>query len=203
MYIIVIILVSVILISQYKVVNKQQPKEIEILQYNNPNKEQFEKTIGENQPCVFTNILENVELTKGNIRSYFDYYLPHFCLEQKYEIMQNQPRQETRIMKQNSYRMFIYQIKGQQKLILFPPKDEKNLYIDKQNKLVSNVNFWKFNPHVYPKFNNTTYLEIILRPRQMVVIPPHWWYTIKTETQSNALLCKSESVFSKLLKKKT
>ena len=41
MYIIVIILVSVILIIQYKVVNKQQPKEIEILQYNNPNKEQF------------------------------------------------------------------------------------------------------------------------------------------------------------------
>jgi hypothetical protein len=201
MYIILLIFLVIIISSQYKQINKQQPKNIEILQYNNPNKEQFEKTVSENQPCVFTNVLDKVELTKGNIRSYFDYYLPHFCLEQKYEIMQNKPRQETRILKQTNYRFIIYQIKGQQKLILFPPKDEKNLYVDKRTKNVSNVNFWKLNPYVYPKFNDVSYLEIVLRPRQMVVIPPNWWYTIKTETQSNALLCKSESIFSKLLKK--
>ena len=191
----------VIIYSQYKYINKEIPKEFEILEYNNPDKEGFENTIKHNQPSVFTNVLDNVVLTKINIKEYFDYYLPDLTFSQEYEILQNKSKEETKILRQSNYRFILYQIKGNQKLILFPPNEKKKLYLDKTGNF-SNVNFWKFNPSVYPKFNDISYLEIILRPRQMVYIPHNWWYTIKTDSDSNALICKSETIFSKFLKKK-
>ena len=145
--------------------------------------------------------MDNVELTKKNINSYFDYYLPDLCLTKIFEISQTKRKQYTKLIKQNYYRFFIYQIKGVQKIILFPKKDEKNLYLDKTRNF-SNIDFWKLNPKVYPLINEASYLEIILRPRQMLVIPYGWWYTIESQSASNSLICKSETVFSRFLKKK-
>jgi len=201
MYYIFVILILVIIYSQYKYVNKEVPTEFEIIEYNNPDKEGFEESIKHNQPCVFTNVLDNIVLTKKNIKEYFDYYLPDLNLTKEYEILQNKTKEETKILRQANYRFILYQIKGSQKIVLIPPTEKKKLYLDKTGKF-SNVNFWKFNPNVYPKFNDISYMEIILRPRQMVYIPYNWWYTIKTDSNSNALICKSETVFSKFLKKK-
>ena len=89
MYYIFLILVLVIIYSQYKYVNKEVPTEFEIIEYNNPDKEGFEETIKHNQPCVFTNVLDNIVLTKKNIKEYFDYYLPDLNLTKEYEILQN------------------------------------------------------------------------------------------------------------------
>lgn len=201
MYFIFVIFTCFIVYSQYKKINKPIPDNIEILQYNNPDDNTFENIVSENQPCVFTNILDNVELSKKNINSYFNYYLPDLCLTKIFEISQTKRKQYTKLIKQNNYRFFIYQIKGIQKVILFPKKDEKNLYLDKTRNF-SNIDFWNLNPKVYPLINEASYLEIILRPRQMLVIPYGWWYTIESQSVSNSLLCKSETVFSRFLKKK-
>ena len=52
-----------------------------------------------------------------------------------------------------------------------------------------------------PDFNQAKYLEIILRPRQMIYIPHGWFYTFKVAQDGDILSSDSESVFSFLLKK--
>ena len=200
MYLIFIMFLVIIIISQYKKINKPIPENIEILQFNNPDETKYEEFIESNQPCVFTNVLDNVVLTKKNISSYFDYYLPNFTMTKSYEILQYNNGHETHLKKQTNYRSFIYQIKGTQKIILFSPKEESYLYLDKTRNF-SNVNFWNYNAQIYPLFNKSSYLEIVLRPRQMLIIPYNWWYTSKSDTINNSLILKSETVFSKFLKK--
>jgi len=195
-----IIIVIIFIYYQYKFINKV-PDVIEIMQANNPEKDQFENIVAEKKPAVFTNILDGVNLTKRNIREYFHYYLPSLCLNYNYEILQESYAQETHIVKQTHYRYILYQIKGTKNIILFSPKETQYLYPD-ISKTKSNVNFWNQNITVYPKFNNVSYLEIILRPRQMLYIPPGWWYTTKNDTDSNSLVCVAETIFSKVLKKK-
>jgi len=200
MYLIFIIFVVIIIISQYKKINKPIPENVEILQFNNPDETKYEEFIGSNQPCVFTNVLDNVVLTKKNIQNYFDYYLPNFTMTKSFEILQYNNGHETELKKQTNYRSFIYQIKGTQKIILFAPKEEPYLYLDKTRNF-SNINFWNYNGQIYPLFNKSSYLEIVLRPRQMLIIPYNWWYTSKSDTINNSLILKSETVFSKFLKK--
>ena len=88
-----------------------------------------------------------------------------------------------------------------QKIILLDPSQKKHLYLDKTGKF-SNVNHWNLQSNVYPDYNNVSYLEVVLRPRQMIVIPYNWWYTCKALDTSNSLTSSSETVFSKFLKKK-
>jgi hypothetical protein len=194
-----LIFICIVLYFQYKFINKTA-NTIEILQYNNPEKDRFEDMLSDKKPAVFTNILNNINLTKRNIREYFHYYLPPLCLTYKYDIIPGIINHETPILKQFNYRYILYQLKGTKKIILFSPKETKNLYPDISKKQ-SNVNFWQLDSNVYPNFNNVSYLEIILRPRQMLYIPTGWWFTTKNETKSNTLICTSETVFSRILKK--
>ena len=86
-------------------------------------------------------------------------------------------------------------MKGIKKIILFNPKEINFLYPNyKKNE--SNVNFWNYDSTVYPEFNKSSYLEVILHPRQMIYIPHKWWFTTKTITNSNSLVCQSETIFS-------
>ena len=88
MKIIFIILVLFFVYTQHKFINKQSDK-IEILQVNNPVKEKFEEMVNYKNPTVFTNVLNNINLTKRNIKKYFNYYLPPLCLNYNFEINQN------------------------------------------------------------------------------------------------------------------
>ena len=196
------IVLLVIIYAQYKYINKPPRDDvIELLEYNNPDKDVFEAMMEEKKPCIFTNILEKMVLNKQNINSYFEYYLPNLLLQNKFEILKHNKNQETRIIKQTHHRFFIYQLKGMQKIILLDPSQKKHLYLDKTGKF-SNVNHWNLQSNVYPDYNNVSYLEVVLRPRQMIVIPYNWWYTCKALDTSNSLTSASETVFSKFLKKK-
>lgn len=198
LYILVLVII-IIIYSQHKHINKV-PKDIEILQFNNPEKEKFEQIVSNKQPSVFTNVLDHVILNNQNIHTYFDFYLPSMCLKNKYIVDKLIKNQESQIKRQSSYRKLIYQIQGVQKIILFPPTNSKHLYLDKTNQF-SNVNFWNLKPQIYPDFNQAKYLEIILRPRQMIYIPHGWFYTFKVAQDGDILSSDSESVFSFLLKK--
>lgn len=200
MKIIFIILVLIFLYSQHKFINRETSN-IEILQVNNPNKDKFEQMIMSNNPTVFTNVLNNINLTKKNIKKYFTYYLPPLCFNYNFEINQNKKNYTTKLIKQKYFRHLVYQLKGTKKLILFSPKEEKFLYPNKINNNVSEVNFWKLDSKVFPKFNNSSYLEIILHPRQMLYIPHNWWYSTKNISDCNSLVVNSETIFSKILKK--
>ena len=195
-----ITLIIIFLYYQYKFINNIST-DIEIKQANNPEKDTFETILSDKNPSVFTNILIDVNLTKRNIKSYFNYYLPPFCINYNFEVIQEVKNSKTILKIQENYRLLIYQLKGTQNIILFSPKEIKYLY-PKYNKKESNINFWKYDPMVYPEFNKSSYLEIILRPRQMLYIPYKWWYTSKVSENSNVLICKSETIFSKLLKNK-
>jgi hypothetical protein len=201
MKIIFVIIVIIFIYYQYNFINKTHDV-IEIMQSNNPEKDQFESIVAEKKPAVFTNILNGVNLTKRNIREYFHYYLPSLCLNYNYELLQETAGQETHIVKQTYYRYILYQISGTKNLILFSPKETQYLYPD-ISKTKSNVNYWKQNDTIYPKFNNVSYLEIILRPSQMLDIPPGWWYTTTNDPKSSSLICVAETIFSKVLKKNT
>ena len=64
----------------------------DILQSNNPNKENFEKIMNQKSPSIFTNISNKWELkdlNKKSINSYFKYYLSPLLLSKKYEILSN------------------------------------------------------------------------------------------------------------------
>jgi len=199
MKIIFIIIILVFLYYQHKSINKIS-ENIEILQANNPEKNKFEEILMEKNPAVFTNILNDINLTKKNIKSYFYYYLPPFYLNYNFELLLNKKDSETKLVLQTSFRYIIYQMKGIKKIILFNPKEIKFLYPNYKNN-ESNVNFWNYDSNVYPDFNKSSYLEVILHPRQMIYIPHKWWFTSKTLTTSNSLICESDTIFSKILKK--
>ena len=65
----IISIILVILFLQFKVITQVNNK-FEILQAENPNKDQYEKIVGNNYPAIFTNISENFfDLQKYSLES--------------------------------------------------------------------------------------------------------------------------------------
>ena len=185
----------------------------EIIQVNNPEKNTFEKIIEERQPSVFTNILEGIDFTKYNLQDensklefkldmnkHFKYYLHPLCLKYNFDVNETSKDNYTPIFRQTHYRYLMCQVEGIKKILLFSPQQQKYLYPDvKFNK--SRVNFWDSeNRTEFKLFNDSKYIEIVIKQNQMLYIPYGWWYTSYDITDSLTISSSCESIFSYFLK---
>jgi len=70
----------------------------------------------------------------------------------------------------------LIQINGRKKVILFPPSDATNLYLDGDKSMVVDVE----NPDLskYPNFSNVTKYKCILTPGDILFIPALWFHNV-------------------------
>ena len=141
----VISVILVLIFLQFRVINQVNNK-FEILQAENPNKDQFEKIVGNSYPAIFTNVSENffdlqkysldsinkieTESRKNlntNIKNHFDYYAVPMKTKTDMAINLEGAGTTDYIVKQSNYRLLICQLKGVKKLILFTPNQSKYL----------------------------------------------------------------------------
>ena len=168
----------------------------DILQSNNPNKENFEKIINEKSPSVFTNISNkwNLQhLNQNSINENFKYYLCPLLINKKYEINNSNSKLKNNLMKENKNRHLILHIDGTRKYYLFSPNQIKYLYNIKDK---SRVNYWNQDLKKYPLFNKAQFIEIIMHPHQMIYIPKNWWYAYENLESNITIDCNSNSLFS-------
>lgn len=215
-YLITITIFIFLIYSQYIYVNTMPfSSTYEIVQVNNPDKKTFEKIIHDKQPSIFTNILEGIEFAKYNLKEkegkiemefdlnkHFKYYLHPLTIKYNFELYQNKQETNTPLFKQTHYRYVVGQLHGIKKILLFSPNQEKYLYPDNQKKEIqSKLDFWHISSREeYPLINKSKYIEIIIKPNQMLYIPHKWWYTVHNITDSVSVSCHSETLFSYFLK---
>ena len=212
----IISIILVIIFLQFKVITQVNNK-FEILQAENPNKEQYEKIVGNNYPAIFTNISENFfDLQKytldsinnidkesrdnlnTNLKKHFDYYAVPMKVKSELSVNLEGAGTTDYIVKQNSHRLLISQLKGVKKLILFTPNQGKYLYLDKTGKK-SSISFWTDDLLEYPKLEKTQYVEVVLYPGQMIYIPYQWYWASVNEEDSFTVYHRSESFFSRFI----
>lgn len=83
------------------------------------------------------------------------------------------------IQSKNNHLHLLGQIFGKKRIYLFNPNQKQFLYPNNKflsNGSLSNINFWNVNYKLYPLFNKAQYIELILSPGQLLIIPPYWWY---------------------------
>tara|TARA_B100000242_G_scaffold281514_1_gene241850 strand:+ start:429 stop:1091 length:663 start_codon:yes stop_codon:yes gene_type:complete len=212
----VISIILVLIFLQFRVINQVNNK-FEILQAENPNKDQFEKIVGNAYPAIFTNVSENFfDLQKysldsinkidkesranlnTNLKNHFDYYSVPMKAKSEMAINLEGAGTTDYIMKQSNYRLLICQLKGVKKLILFTPNQGKYLYLDKTG-CKSGISFWTDDLLQYPKLEKTQYVEVVLYPGQMIYIPYQWYWASLNEEDSFTVYHKSESFFSRFI----
>ena len=212
----IISIILVIIFLQFKVI-KQVNNKFEILQAENPNKEQYEKIVGNNYPAIFTNVSENFfdlqkytldsinnidkesrENLNINLKKHFDYYAVPMKVKSELNVNLEGAGTTDYIVKQNNYRLLVCQLKGVKKLILFTPNQGKYLYLDKTGNR-SSISFWTDDLLEYPKLEKTQYVEIVLYPGQMIYIPYQWYWASINEEDSFTVYHRSESFFSRLV----
>lgn len=74
------------------------------------------------------------------------------------------------------------QVIGEKRIYLFSPKDSENLY-PYENELLNNTA--RVDPRCpdlekYPKYNDAKVYYCVLRPGQMLYIPPKWWHFVES-----------------------
>jgi hypothetical protein len=213
---IVILIIFSVVFFQLKSINKIK-NEFEILQAENPNKDQFEEIVSNAYPSIFTNVSENFfDLQKysldsinsidkesrnnlnNNLKSHFDYYSVPMKAKSHIEVNLEGAGTTDFITRQNNYRLLICQLKGVKKLILFTPNQGKYLYLD-STKTKSKISFWTDNLLDYPNLEKTKYVEVILYPGQMIYIPYQWYWASLNDEDAFTVYHHSESFFSRMI----
>jgi len=201
-----IIIVVIITFFQYISINTVN-NSLEILQYDNPNKNIFEVVLKDKLISIFTNVYFNnwiydIDFEKKNkdiIKQNLYYYNIPLCIKSNYNTYTYPLYYTSIITKQTNYRRLFYIFDGVIRFFIFTPEQEKYLYT-KNNK--SPINLWKQDLIKYPLTQKAKYIEIICRPNTMIYIPYKYYYTMICDTDATFIDLSSESIFSSILKKK-
>lgn len=206
-FILLFFITLIITYSQYIFINKINNK-YEILQGNNPIKDEFETILKNKSVAVFTNMCKDLdpsqlslskeEKQKQILLDHFKYYHIPLLFTYNFKIEKEETDSYKPILKVTSYRFIKVVSKGLKKFIIFNPEQEPNLYINKGH---SNLDFWKKDKSDVPNFFKLKYIEVILKDRQMIYIPYGWWYSEYNLSDTFSISSNSESLFSYLLKK--
>ena len=173
----------------------------EILQSNNPSKENFEKILLEKSVSVFTNISSNWNINlkddnlKTDLEKYLDYYATPLSVNRSINIDNNKNNYKTNLIIQKKNRHLILQLMGKRKYILFNPLQKKNLYFKKSK---STIDYWNLNIKKYPLVNDAKFIEVIIHENQMIYIPKNWIYCYKNLENSITVSYNSETLLSSL-----
>lgn len=206
LFILLFFVVLIIIYSQYIFINKPN-NTYEILQGNNPIKDEYETVLINKSVAVFTNIFTDLEAGQLNgtnnenkkiLFDYFKYYHIPISFTYNFKIESEEQDSYKPIVKVNSYRFLKVNLKGMKKIIIFNPLQEPNLYI---HNGYSNLDFWSKDKSTVPNFFKLKYIEVILKEKQMIYIPYGWWYSEYNLSDTFSVSSNSESLFSYLLKK--
>jgi hypothetical protein len=212
---VIISLLVILIFFQYKIVNTHS-NSYDILQVNNPQKDKFEEILSKKCITVFTNIIKDLDVINDIsyndlknmndknkskleilLNNHFKYYIIPMCIKYDFYLNLENNGFQSNINKVTSYRFLYSQIFGTKRLILFNTLQSKYLYI-KNNK--SLVDFWNQDLKKFPLLSKSKYIELVLSPGQMIYIPYGWFYCYKNTSDNIYITCKSESLFSYLLK---
>ena len=193
---------------------KKTNNKFDILQVDNPNKDEFENVIRSRSPTISTNVSKNFfDLQKmppknfysldkksrttleKNLKEHFSYYTLPLSVKNKFEINVEEQGSTNRITKSTNGRLLICQLVGLKKLLLFSPDQGKYLYL-KASGNISKLNFFTDDLLQFPLIAKTKYIEILLYPGQMLYIPKGWFYTYVNEDESFSIKVSSDTPFS-------
>tara|TARA_B100000787_G_scaffold168941_1_gene158829 strand:+ start:213 stop:845 length:633 start_codon:yes stop_codon:yes gene_type:complete len=207
LFILIFFVVLIIIYSQYIFINKPN-NNLEILQGNNPIKDEYEKIINNKSVAVFTNIFTDFNVKdftqidevqkKKDLTDLFKYYHNPVTFTYNFKIEGEDKDSYKPIVRVNSYRFLKVNLTGLKKIIIFNPLQEPNLYITNG---YSNLDFWNPNKSAVPNFYKLKYIEVILKEKHMIYIPYGWWYSEFNLSNTYSVSSNSESCFSYLLKK--
>ena len=172
----------------------QTSPKIEILEVENPNKETFQKFSKQPNPVIFTKTtlpfhdiqketLEEIEQlpeeSKAHLTKNFIEHMEYYKNKGQKMTTELQGEIETTVspmQKVVSKNLYITQLKGVKKILLFSPNQQSFLYPDSSKK-ISPVNFFVDGFDKYPLLEKTKFIEIECYPGHMLRIPNGWWWT--------------------------
>ena len=156
----------------------------------------------ENIYCYDSLIFDNHPLF-SNINEYTTKISSPTNIKNEYKLIIGPSNTKHGLYTNKKYRHFIVQLQGTRKLYLFCPDELKYLYpSDKYHPdgYTSQVNFWNINKKKFPDFNKAKYIEILLKPKQILYIPSHWWYASENIDTNVSIYINSEPAINYLLK---
>jgi len=209
----VIVAVCILFFYFYKSQNKTmdndiwEEEEIELITAEDPDHTIFTESIKKG-PCVFTGttvafdklqhypLSELVKMEESeklkmnqNLQEHFLYYAKELNGTKSVVSRGEAENSVNPLQKVTSKCFCIAQIKGVKKILLFTPRQEKDLYPSPSNPTVSQANYFKDPLFNYPKLQDTTYIEIEAYPGHLVSIPKgYWWTSITIEESFNSYL---------------
>ena len=216
------IVIIVILYFQYGEIHREI-NSFEILQYQNPEKDLFEKIMFEKKITIITGLpLDSITYMNNpvfiitpklytslsqqqhtdvlkELKTFFNYY--YLPMNTKSDLSINYEKRGTRttLKLQPNYRFGICQMLGVKRIYLFPPNSKNNLYFNKSSGQFD-VNFWDQDLIKHPNVVNAKYIEIPLSAGQMIFIPRGWIFCYEMDDNGMGVSFYSESIFSNILK---
>ena len=100
-----------------------------------------------------------------------------------------------------NYRNYLMVTEGEIKLKLSPPKGTKYLdqIQDYENfEFRSPINPWNTKKQHLHNFDKIKCLEVTLKPKNIIYIPPHWWYSIKFISKSTIASFKYRTLMNNI-----
>eukprot|EP00943_MAST-04B_sp_MAST-4B-sp1_P009435 g9435.t1 len=96
----------------------------------------------------------------------------------------------------------LYQFKGEKRIRIWSPDQSKYLYPEKDcvdnseygtrfSKIEENLDDLEYINKFFPKFQNATALEHILKPGEMIYIPSGWWHHVEVLSMSVSVAARS------------
>ena len=116
-----------------------------------------------------------------------------------YDIIMGSKNNNTKLKYSINSRNLLYISKGKIEVTLCPPKDYKNLHIQKNYETleyVSKIDIYDVDPNYKNDFNKVKFLRVIIDVNQVLVIPPYWFYNIKFLEENTIVFYNSYRTFT-------
>ena len=176
-----------------------------------------------NIPFEFSDISENEDSEKDeNIEYYIEDYnfiqnigmdsvihddlkilFPSFSFGNTYKLNISKSGYTTKLYYKTDLYNYIIQLEGTQKIVLFHPKQSKYLYrssLYNKYRVQSDVNFWDLDNKKFPMMDKAKYIEIILHPGNILLIPNYWWFTGKSIQDSISIQISVNTLTTHIIK---
>jgi len=130
-----------------------------------------------------------------------EYFRPPLLCNSQYDILFGSNNSYTPLRYEVSYRNFVLVNEGEIHIKLSPPKNCKYLFQQKDYEhfeFSSSINPWNIDPKYKPDIDKVSFLDITLKAKQALFIPPYWWYSIQFHENSNVSFLKYYTIMNNI-----
>lgn len=146
----------------------------------------------EDKKCIIENnndFLKETGLVK--VLKHNDFFIrPPMVSQCNYDFLIGSGHVKTPLKYDINYRNYFIVTEGNAKIKLAPPRSSKYLYEikDYENfEFRSPVNPWEVQDMYKTDFSKIKFLEVELKTKQIINIPPYWWYSIEFDDNTTIL----------------